>query len=131
MAFGTELTLMITSAVVAVSGIFLAYFFYMLQPSIPQNLARSTRPLFALLAHKYWIDELYDTLIVQPGLKLSRAFADGLDKVVIDETFIDGTARLFGRFGGMLSKLQNGYTGSYALATFIGVIIMISYFFLR
>ncbi|MCB9098014.1 MAG: NADH-quinone oxidoreductase subunit L [Anaerolineales bacterium] len=131
MSFGAEMGLLATSAVVAVGGIFLAYFFYMLQPSIPQNLARSTRSLFALLAHKYWIDELYDTLFVQPGLKLAQAFADGLDKVVIDDMFVDGTARLIGRFGGILSKLQNGYTGSYALATFIGVIIMISYFFLR
>ena len=131
MSVTMEYILMGTSAVIAVGGIALAYFFYMVQPSIPQNIARSLRSLFALLAHKYWIDELYDTLFVQPGLKLSNAFANGLDKLIIDETFIDGSAKLVGRFGSMLSKLQNGYTGNYALATFIGVLIMISYFFLR
>ena len=131
MSVTMEYILMGTSAVIAVGGIALAYFFYMVQPSIPQNIARSLRSLFALLAHKYWIDELYDTLFVQPGLKLSNAFANGLDKLIIDETFIDGSAKLVGRFGKLLSKLENGYTSNYALATFIGVLIMISYFFLR
>lgn len=131
LSFYTELALLISSGVVAIGGILLARYFYIVNPSIPQNIARGARPLFALFAQKYWVDELYDTLFVQPSLKMSKALADGLDKLIIDETFVDGSAKMVGRFGNMLSKLQNGYTGSYALATFIGVLIMISYFFLR
>jgi NADH-quinone oxidoreductase subunit L len=119
------------SAVVAIGGIAVAYLFYIVRPSIPQNLARSTRPIFNTLANKYWVDELYDMVFVQPGLRLADNMAKGVDNLLIDTTLVDGTARVFGWFGRLLSKLQSGYVGHYALATFIGVLILISYFFLR
>jgi NADH-quinone oxidoreductase subunit L len=128
---GTEMALLTTSAVVAIGGIALAYVFYMLRPSIPQNLARSMRSLYSLLANKYWVDEIYDALFVRTGLNLARGLSQGVDKLLIDRTLVDGTAGLIRQLGGLLSRLQDGYTGHYALGTFIGVVIIVSYFFLR
>jgi len=120
-----------TSAVVAIVGIVLAYVFYVIRPSIPQNLARSTRLLFSWLANKYKVDELYNVVFVKTGLKLAKSMADGVDNLLIDQTLVDGTAKSVGQFGRLLSKLQSGYVAHYAVATFIGVLVMISYFFLR
>jgi NADH-quinone oxidoreductase subunit L len=131
LAFATELTLMLTSAVVAVGGIALAWYCYLVNPEIPQNTARRMRGLFSLLANKYWIDELYEAVIVQPGLKLARAFASGVDKLIIDKVLVDGSARSIGDFGKNLARLQDGFIGHYALGTFIGVLVIVSYFFLR
>jgi NADH-quinone oxidoreductase subunit L len=131
LSFGTEIGLLSTSAVVAIVGIVLAYVFYVAQPSIPQSIARSLRPLFALLANKYWVDEIYDAVFVKTGLNLARAMAQGVDKLLIDKTLVDGTAETIRQLGRQLSKLQDGYVGHYALATFIGVLVLISYFFLR
>ncbi|MEW5958302.1 MAG: NADH-quinone oxidoreductase subunit L [Chloroflexota bacterium] len=131
LSFGVELGLMSTSALVAVAGIALAYFFYVVNPSIPQNLARRARPLFNLLANKYYIDELYNAVFVQPGLNLARGMAAGVDNLLIDSILVDGSAKSIGWLGRQLSRLQSGYLRHYALATFIGVLIVISYFFLR
>ena len=131
LSFGVELGLLITSAIVAIGGIALAYFFYVVNPSIPQNLARRTRPLFSLLANKYYVDELYNVLFVQPGLNLAHGMAQGVDKLLIDSVLVDGSAKKIGWLGQQLSRLQSGYVRHYALATFIGVLIVISYFFLR
>jgi NADH-quinone oxidoreductase subunit L len=131
LSFGAELGLLLTSAVVAIAGIALAYFFYLLRPSIPQNLARSFRPIYNLLANKYYIDEIYNTVFVKPALLLAEGFAVGCDKLLIDGIFVDGLARAVGWVGQHLSYLQSGYLRHYALATFIGVLVMISYFFLR
>lgn len=131
LSLGTELGLLSTSAVVAISGLALAYFFYIARPSWPQNLARQTRPLFNLLANKYYVDELYHLLFVKPGLNLARATSSGIDTLLIDALLVDGLARLIGRLGQQLSRLQSGYLGHYALATFIGVLIMVIYFFSR
>jgi NADH-quinone oxidoreductase subunit L len=131
LALSTEYLLLGTSAVVAIAGIALAYVFYVLRPSIPQNLARSMRSLFSLLANKYWVDELYDIVFVKTGLNLARGMAQGVDKLLIDRTLVDGSAGFVRQVGGWLSKLEDGYTGHYALATFIGVLVIVSYFFLR
>ncbi|GIK43700.1 MAG: NADH-quinone oxidoreductase subunit L [Chloroflexota bacterium] len=131
LSFGAELGLLSTSAVVAIAGIALAYFFYVVRPSIPQNLARSLRGLFSLLANKYYVDELYNAVFVKPALLLAEGFAVGCDKLLIDGVLVDGLARGIGWLGRQASYLQSGYLRHYALATFIGVLVLISYFFLR
>ncbi len=131
LALRTELILFAVSSIVAIGGIIVAYIFYLARPSIPRNLARSTRPLFAFMVNKYKVDELYNFVFVKPALKLAGSMSKDIDNTLIDSTLVDGSARLIGWVGGLLSKLQTGYVGHYALATFIGVLIMISYFFLR
>ncbi len=131
LSVAAEWALMLTSAVVAVGGIAVAYYFYMVRPAVPQNLARNFRSVFSLLAHKYYVDEIYDVLFVRTGLNLAQAMARGVDKLLIDGILVDGSARVVGWFGGLLSHMQTGYVRHYALATFIGVLVMISYFFLR
>lgn len=131
LSVAAEWALMLTSAVVAIGGIAVAYYFYIVRPSVPQNLARNFRSLFSLLAHKYYVDEIYDVLFVRTGLNLARAMARGVDNLLIDGILVDGSARVVGWLGGLLSHLQTGYVRHYALATFIGVLVMISYFFLR
>lgn len=131
LSLGTELGLLSASTIVAVLGIVLAYLFYVVRPSWPQNLARQARPLFELLVNKYYVDEFYDLIFVRPGLYLARAMSAGVDTLLIDTFLVDGLARSIGRLGQGMSRLQSGYLRHYALATFIGVLIMIIYFFLR
>jgi NADH-quinone oxidoreductase subunit L len=132
LAFTVEVILLVTSSLVAIGGIIVAYLFYIWRPSIPQSLARSTRPVFALLANKYYIDEkVYDPLIVQPARKLADAMAKGIDKFLIDSILVDGSAKLIGWLGRQTSYLQSGYLRHYLLATFIGVLFVVSYFFLQ
>jgi NADH-quinone oxidoreductase subunit L len=131
LAFGTEITLFSVSAVVAIGGLIVAWLFYVARPEIPRNLACRTRPLFTLLVNKYWIDELYAALFVNPAAKLADSMAKGVDNLLLDRTIIDGGAASVRRLGGLLSKLQSGYTGNYALGTFIGVLVVITYFILR
>ena len=127
----TEIILLIVSSLVAIGGIVVAYIFYLAKPTIPQSIAQSTRPLFKLLANAYWIDGLYNWAIVNPGLKIAGAFSTGVDKLLIDNVLVDGTANACGWCGKQLGKMQDGYIGHYALGTFIGVLIIVSYFFLR
>jgi NADH-quinone oxidoreductase subunit L len=131
LSLNVELALFAISAVVAIVGIAVAYFFYLVKPAIPQELARRSRPVFSLLANKYYVDELYHALFVKPGLILARNMAQGVDNQLIDHILVDGLAKVVGWCGQQLSHLQSGYLRHYALATFIGVLIVVSYFFLR
>ncbi len=128
LSFAIEAFLLSTSAIVAVGGIALAYFFYMVRPSIPENMARMARPMFVTLVNKYYIDEIYGAIFVEGGQKVARSMATAVDMLLIDSGLVDGSAKVFGWLGGLSSNLQSGYIKHYALATFIGMLIMLGYF---
>src|SRR4029453_18160906 len=55
-----EITLMIVSTVVAVSGIGIAMYFFLKHRDAANSLAARFAGLYRLLLHKYYVDEIYD-----------------------------------------------------------------------
>ena len=80
------------------------------------------------LVNKYYVDEIYHAIFVEGGQNIAKAMAIGVDKLVIDTGLVDGTARLVRWVGGLSTLLQSGYLKHYALATFIGTLLLIGYF---
>ena len=86
-----------------------------------------------MLREKYYVDELYDRIIVRPTVWISRnVLAKGVDEGIIDKLLVTwvgaGIPRLFGWFG---SRLQSGQVGTYAWVLLIGVIAVLGAFTLR
>ena len=106
--------------IIALLGLLIAWWFYIKSPETPKKLAQSVRWLYTLVLHKYYIDELYNAVIVQPLLWIST---NVLWKV-IDEGAIDGTVNGVGRgmreSGGQLREIQSGNARSYATWVVIG-----------
>ena len=77
-----------------------------------------------VLANKYYVDELYDRIVVQPILALSRFCWK-----VIDATIIDGVVNLVGLlakgFGWGITMFQSGSVNTYAFILTIGVLIIL------
>lgn len=116
-------------------------------------------PLFTLLENKYKIDELYKLIILDPYVKISRFLAEVIDwrfwhdwfhdvviarsfKVVtqvlavqVDLGFIDGIAnglaRLSQAFAASLRRIQTGFVRNYALAMFVGLVLILGYLIVR
>ncbi len=63
---GTETVLMLISVSAAILGLLLAWFLYLRRPQLPARIATSLGSLYGLVAHKYYIDELYAALFVKP-----------------------------------------------------------------
>jgi NADH-quinone oxidoreductase subunit L len=83
--------LMIISTVVAVSGIGLAYLIYYKKSISADGLAEKFKGLHTLLYNKYYIDELYDLILLQPTMAFGRLMWR-FDAGVIDG-LVNGTAR--------------------------------------
>jgi len=83
LSLGLELGLMFLSTVVAAAGWALARHFYIKEPALPKILAQRAHGLYITLLNKYWVDELYRALIVQPILRLAD-FLWALDRWVLD-----------------------------------------------
>jgi NADH-quinone oxidoreductase subunit L len=112
--------------VAMLSGLALAYMFYIRQPSLPAATARAFAPLYQFFLNKWYIDELYDALFVRPAFWIGRALWKGGDGAVIDAT-IDGTAAAVGAGTGQIVRLQTGFMYHYAFAMLIGVAAILSY----
>jgi len=87
-----NIVLMLISTVVAVSGIVLAYFIYYKEKISADKLAESFRPIYKLLYNKYYFDEIYHLLLLNPLMKFAN-FMWSFDAGVIDGA-VNGTAWL-------------------------------------
>lgn len=123
---GTEWLLIVTSVAVALCGIYIAYIFYLQKPQTPHALVRRFPWLYRLLYHKYYVDEIYNAVFVNPMIRGSSAVYDHFDLKVIDGT-VNGSASVAGWSGKILSYLQTGFLKDYALVFFLGVVIFVGF----
>jgi NADH-quinone oxidoreductase subunit L len=126
LAMSTEWLLILISVVVALSGIYIAYIFYLRSPRTPHQLVARFPKLYKLLYNKYYVDEIYDAVFVKSTVNGSQAVYDQFDLKVIDGT-INGTAAATGFAGKVLSYFQSGLVKDYALIFLLGVVLLIGY----
>lgn len=110
-----------------VTGFAVAYWFYIVNPGIPKELARQQPALYQFLLNKWYIDEIYDFLFVRPALWLGRFLWKKGDGTVIDGLGPDGIAARVQGLSGRVVKLQSGFLYHYAFAMLIGIAALITW----
>ena len=78
---------MAVTTVIGLAGWFTAHYFYYVKPEQPDLLANRLKGAYALLWNKYWVDELYDRLAVEPSKGAGRLL-DRMDTVVVDRAVV-------------------------------------------
>ncbi|MDZ3838524.1 MAG: NADH-quinone oxidoreductase subunit L [Rhodospirillales bacterium] len=116
---------------VGIAGIALAYLFYMARPDLPGRLASAFSGVYRFLLNKWYFDELYDALFVRPSFVIGRGLWKGGDGAVIDGVGPDGIAAATVGVAQAVRRVQSGYIYHYAFAMLIGVLVLISWYFLR
>jgi NADH-quinone oxidoreductase subunit L len=111
---GLELTLAAVSLLTAVLGIFVAWLFYYRKPGTAAALANKFAPVYSLLHHKYWVDEIYGRLIITPLLAFSRLILGGLVDTGIVQGTGSGLAATTRGGGWLVRRIQSGNIRSYA-----------------
>ncbi len=116
--------------VLTVLGFAVAYYYYILNPDLPRRMAAKRGLLYLFLYNKWYFDELYDFLFVQPAQKFGRFLWKRGDGTVIDGFGPDGiAARVLDATRGAV-RLQSGYVYHYAFAMLIGVVALATWFML-
>jgi NADH-quinone oxidoreductase subunit L len=113
--------------VVGLAGIALAYLMYMVSPLMPMRLAETFRPVYLFLLNKWYFDELYNTIFVQPAIRLARALWQTGDVSVIDGV-PNGLAALTVDGSRQAVKVQTGSLAVYAFVMLIGVVVLVGIF---
>jgi len=126
LSLGTEWLLILVSVAVALCGIFIAYAFYLQKPQAPHTLVRQFPWLYRLLYNKYYVDEIYNAVFVNPMIRSSEIVYKNFDLKVIDGT-LNGSASAANWSGKVLSYLQTGFIKDYALIFLVGIVIVIGF----
>jgi NADH-quinone oxidoreductase subunit L len=113
--------------VAGVIGIAVGYVFYMFAPAIPARLATTFPGLYRFLLNKWYFDELYDAIFVQPARKLAFWLWKVGDAKVIDG-MPNGAAALTANAAGRVTRFQNGRVANYAFTMIIGLVLFVSIF---
>jgi NADH-quinone oxidoreductase subunit L len=125
---GTELMLMGLSVGLALAGIGIAAYFWLRNPAAADAWSKRFGGFYRLLCNKYYVDEIYDTAIVQPIKIISTG---GLWKGV-DAGGIDGIVNGVGLgvrgSSGVLRRLQTGSIRAYAASLFLGAVLVLGYY---
>jgi NADH-quinone oxidoreductase subunit L len=125
---GPETTLMIVSVVVALAGIGMAAYFFLVNRRAADRAAAQLSGVHRLLSNKYYVDEVYDAAIVQPIRIVSEdGLWKGVDIGVIDRT-VNGVAGAVAGGGEVLRRLQTGSVRAYAVSIFLGGVLILGYF---
>ena len=107
-------------------GLLVAILFYVWRPALPAEVARANQPLYRFLLNRWYFDELYQYLWVNPAMWLGRTLWKRGDGDVIDGT-INGVAMgavpFFTRIAG---RAQSGYLFHYAFAMVIGLAVLLA-----
>jgi NADH-quinone oxidoreductase subunit L len=112
----------------AVSGVVLAYVFYMLKPSWPAAIKASFLPVFNLLENKYYLDWFNENILARGARALGTGLWRGGDQAIIDGALVNGSWKLVGRISGLVRQVQTGYLYHYALVMILGVFVLMTYF---
>ncbi len=113
---------MVVSVAVGLLGIYIGWLVYV-KGTVRRDAVSSRAPgLVRTLERKYYIDELYDLILVKP----LRSFGKALQ--AFDDYIVDGVVRLAGystsALGRLNSRLQSGQVQTYALTALIGIVIL-------
>ena len=125
-----ELFMMAVSVAIALTGIGIAYLFYVKNPALPKLWAERWKRLYKLLLNKYYVDEIYEVLFVKSLKSIGTGLWKGFDEFIIDGT-VNGIAYFFGWLSSVMRRVQTGLVQNYAFSMVFGGVIIAGYYVLR
>jgi NADH-quinone oxidoreductase subunit L len=115
----------------ALAGVAVAYRIWVRRPSIAAALQARARPLYELLAHAWYFDDLIDALVVRPATAGGRFARDVFDRRVVEETLVGGTTALVRAGSAAVRAAQSGFVRYYAALLVLGITGVGFYFLLQ
>ncbi len=125
-----EYILMFISVLAVVIGWHIVHQMYLKKTDLPSKVVEMFSSTHKLLINKYYVDEIYNALIVNPFVKISDIFWKKFDVKIVDG-IVNGVANIILSLGERLRKVQTGYIQEYALSLILGAALIIGYFIFK
>ena len=120
--------LMIFALCFAGVAILAAWWLYLKNTSLPHRVAQRFNGVYQLLIHKYYVDEIYNWLVVRPlRVGSEKILWQRVDAEIIDGFGVNGTGERVAGVGGILRRIQSGNIRSYATWVMLGATVWLAY----
>jgi len=126
----SQTALALVSLLLSAAGIAIAARYYLRDPWRADAVAARLPRLYRTLLHKYWVDEVYERLLVRPAMDLAAGLSRRLDAGIVDRS-VDGLAALLVAAGALLRRVQTGRVPAYVLSILGGVVLLLGYLAFR
>jgi NADH-quinone oxidoreductase subunit L len=117
------------STLIAVGGLFIQYQAYVKQSISPRGVSELLGPVYKLAANRWYVDEIYDVLIVRPLYGLSVFLWRFFDQEVIDGT-VNGVGQVISYTSEQWRRAQTGLIANYVFAIALGTVVIVGIFML-
>src|SRR5208282_1178768 len=124
----SQTSLSFVASVASGLGIALAYLFYLRLPGIPMLLAWRLQDLYNLLLNKYYIDQLYNSIVTRPLFWVSNNVLNrAIDSFAIDGA-ADGAGLAVQTSGQIARRAETGNVQHYAFIYLLGALGIVAYY---
>ena len=125
------LWLIIFTPVLVTISIPISYYLFLKNTKILEEFKNTNLPLYNFLLNKWYIDELYDLIIVNPLKKIGIFFWREVDQNIVDRFGPDGISKVIKKISDKAVRFQTGYIYDYAFVMLIGLSALITYLILK
>ncbi len=122
--------LLLTPVLVTLS-VPLSFYLFVKNKVIVDEIVRLNKPLHVFLQHKWYFDELYEKVLVEPSKKIGRFLWKKIDGLVIDRFGPDGISQLIKNFSIRAVKFQSGFIYQYAFVMLLGFSVLLTLLILK
>ena len=122
--------LLLTPCLVLLS-IPIAYYLFVKNKELPNEIARMNKPLYKFLLNKWYFDELYQIIFIQPSKKLGLFLWKFCDEKIIDGFGPDGFSSFIKKCSIKANKFQSGFIYQYAFVMLLGFSALLTFLMIR
>ncbi len=112
----------------AVAGVALSYYMYIINPSLPAKVKSRAMPIYTLLENKYYLDWFNENVLARGARALGMGLWKVGDQKIIDGGLVNGSWKLINFFSSIVRRAQTGYIYHYALVMLLGLFVLMTYF---
>ena len=122
---------LVLTPTLVISSIPIAYYLFVKNKSLPEQIAKVNKPLYLFLLNKWYFDELYDVLIVKPSKNLGLFLWKFFDIKLIDGFGPDGISAFIKKCSLKANKFQSGYIYQYAFVMLLGFSALLTFLIVK
>jgi NADH-quinone oxidoreductase subunit L len=115
----------------AIAGVATAWYIYVKNPSIADNVKQRFGTIYKVLVNKYYADDFNEAVFAGGARGVGQLLWKIGDTTIIDGFIVNGSARVVGWVASVVRNVQSGYLYHYAFSMIIGLLLMVFWFVFR
>jgi len=113
------------------SSIPLAYYLFVKNKQLPDQIANNNKPLYNFLINKWYFDELYEVIFIKPCKKIGLFLWKFFDGKLIDGFGPDGISSFIKKCSIKANKFQSGFIYQYAFVMLLGFSALLTFLIVK